>query len=50
MYVTHAFTALAVLAAERSFECNYVGTIQAAKGYGPVKLYSLHRRRGAGRS
>jgi DNA-binding SARP family transcriptional activator len=49
VYVTHAFAALAVLAAERSFECSYVGTIQAAKGYGPVTLYSLRRRRGVGR-
>lgn len=45
VYVTHAFAALSVLAAERSFECSYVGTIQAAKGYGPVPLYSLRRRR-----
>lgn len=45
VYVTHPFAALAVLAAEKSFECNYVGTIQAAKGYGPVPLYSLRSRR-----
>lgn len=44
VYVTHPFAALAVLAAEKSFECNYVGTIQAAKGYGPVPLYSLRGR------
>ena len=41
VYVTHAFAALAVLSGEATFESTYVGTIQAAKGYGPVALYSL---------
>ena len=50
VYVTHAFCRPGGVAAERSLECSYVGTIQAAKGYGPVKLYSLRRRRGVGRS
>jgi adenylate cyclase len=44
VYVTHPFAALAVLEGERGFECKYVGTIQAAKGYGPIPLYSLHNR------
>jgi adenylate cyclase len=46
VYVTHPFAALAVLEGERGFECKYVGTIQAAKGYGPVSLYSLHASAG----
>lgn len=45
VYVTHAFATMAVLAGEETFECNYVGTIEAAKGYGPVSLYSLRSRR-----
>ena len=44
VYVTHAFASLAVLAGEETFECNYVGTIETAKGYGPVALYSLRGR------
>lgn len=44
VYVTHSFAALAVLAGRRTFESNYVGTIEAAKGYGPVALYSLRSR------
>jgi adenylate cyclase len=47
VYVTHAFATLAVLGAEDDFECSYVGTLQAAKGYGPVSLYSLRSRRAA---
>lgn len=44
VYVTHAFATLAVLGADDDFECSYVGTLQAAKGYGPVSLYSLRSR------
>jgi adenylate cyclase len=45
VYVTHAFAALAVLGGQETFECNYVGTIQAAKSFGPVSLYSLRSRK-----
>ena len=45
VYVTHAFATLAVLGGDDDFECSYVGTLQAAKGYGPVSLYSLRSRR-----
>lgn len=44
VYVTHAFASLAILGGHDTFECNYVGTIQAAKSYGPVSLYSLRSR------
>jgi len=44
VYVTHAFATLAVLGGDDDFECSYVGTLQAAKGYGPVSLYSLRSR------
>jgi adenylate cyclase len=44
VYVTHPFAAQAVLEGERGFECKYVGTIRAAKGYESVSLYSLHAR------
>jgi adenylate cyclase len=45
VYVTHPFAALAMLDGDRSFECTYVGTIEAAKGYGPVPLYALRSRK-----
>jgi hypothetical protein len=44
VYVTHAFAALAVLGGDEDFECNYVGTLQAAKSFGDVSLYSLRSR------
>jgi hypothetical protein len=33
MYVTHPFAALAALAGDRAFACQYVGTLPTAKGY-----------------
>ncbi|HUP16797.1 MAG TPA: BTAD domain-containing putative transcriptional regulator [Acidimicrobiia bacterium] len=43
VYVTHPFMALASLAGDRSFECQYVGTLPAAKGYGYFPLFALRR-------
>ncbi len=44
IYTTHPFAALAVLSGDRSYECQYVGTLPTAKGYGKLPLYTLRRR------
>lgn len=43
IYTTHPFAALAVLAGSSSFECQYVGMMPTAKGYGSLPLYTLRR-------
>ncbi len=44
IYTTHPFASLAVLGGSDTFECQYVGTLPAAKSYGTLPLYSLRRR------
>ncbi|HSM01174.1 MAG TPA: BTAD domain-containing putative transcriptional regulator [Acidimicrobiia bacterium] len=44
IYTTHAFAALAMLSHSDTFECQYVGNLPTAKGYGPMPLYALRRR------
>ena len=44
VYVTEPFAALASLAGGDSFDCHYVGSLPAAKGYGSFPLFSLKRR------
>lgn len=43
VYVTRPFAALAFLANEDKFACQYVGTVPVAKGYGSLPLFSLRR-------
>jgi DNA-binding SARP family transcriptional activator len=43
IYTTHSFAALAVLSGSKSFECQYVGTLPTAKGFGEMPLYALRR-------
>ena len=44
IYTTHPFAALAMLARDSDYECQYVGTMPTAKGYGSLPLFSLRRR------
>ena len=44
IYTTQAFATLALLAAGDSFDCQYVGTLPTAKGYGNLPLFALRRR------
>jgi hypothetical protein len=44
IYTTHAFAALAMLAGDRSYDTQYVGTMPTAKGYGSMPLFALRRR------
>ncbi len=46
IFVTHPFASLSVLSDDRSFDCQYVGTLPTAKSYGDLPLYSLRRRPG----
>jgi DNA-binding SARP family transcriptional activator len=50
IYTTRAFAALAVLSGQDDFECQYVGTMPAARRYGHVPLYVLRRGAGPGPS
>ena len=43
VYVTYPFAALASLGAHQSFDCQYVGQLAAAKGYGNYPLFALRR-------
>ena len=45
IYTTHPFAALAILAGDRTFDCQYVGTMPTAKDYGTLPLFTLRRRR-----
>jgi hypothetical protein len=44
IYTTHSFAALAMLAGDRSYDTQYVGTMPTAKGYGSMPLFALRRR------
>ena len=44
IFVTHPFASLSMLGGDRSYDCQYVGTLPTAKGYGDLPLYSLRRR------
>lgn len=44
VYATHPFAALAVLERDRTYDCQYVGVLPTAKGFGTMALYSLRRR------
>ncbi len=44
IYTTHPFAALAMLARDRDYDCQYVGTMPTAKGYGSLPLFALRRR------
>ena len=43
VYVTYPFAALASLGGHQSFDCQYVGQLAAAKGYGNHPLFALRR-------
>lgn len=43
VYVTEPFAAILALKQNREFACDYVGNIPAAKGYGDLSMYLLHR-------
>jgi adenylate cyclase len=44
IFVTHPFASLSVLGGDGSFDCQYVGMLPTAKGYGELPLYSLRAR------
>ncbi len=44
VYVTKHFAAGLALHAGDEFDCDYVGTVPAAKGYGELEMYLLRRR------
>jgi DNA-binding SARP family transcriptional activator/tetratricopeptide (TPR) repeat protein len=44
IYTTQPFAALAILAGDRSFDTQYVGTLPTAKDYGEFPLFALRRR------
>jgi class 3 adenylate cyclase len=41
VYVTEPFAAALVLAGRSEFACDYVGHLDAAKGYGRLRMYRL---------
>jgi tetratricopeptide (TPR) repeat protein len=43
VYVTEAFAAALELAGHSELTCDYVGHMAAAKGYGRLRMYRLHR-------
>jgi class 3 adenylate cyclase len=43
-YVTELFAAGLAVEAHQEFNCDYVGTVPAAKGYGNLAMYLLRRR------
>lgn len=44
VYVTEHFAAALEVEAHNEFNCDYVGTVPAAKGYGNLAMYLLRRR------
>jgi class 3 adenylate cyclase len=44
IYVTEPLAAALVLAGRDEFPCEYVGHMPAAKDYGRLRMYRLHRR------
>lgn len=44
VYATHPFAALALLERDRTFDCQYVGVLPTAKGFGTLPLFALRRR------
>ncbi len=44
VYVTEHFAAGLALSAHQEFDCDYVGTVPAAKGYGDLAMFLLRRR------
>ncbi|HUZ71748.1 MAG TPA: adenylate/guanylate cyclase domain-containing protein [Stellaceae bacterium] len=45
VYVTETFAAVVALEHGRDFVCEYVGMTEAAKKYGHMRMFLLHRRR-----
>ncbi|MES2859420.1 MAG: adenylate/guanylate cyclase domain-containing protein [Pseudomonadota bacterium] len=45
VYVTESFAALLALEDEAAFACEYVGVTKAAKQYGEMRMFLLHRRK-----
>jgi hypothetical protein len=43
VYVTESFAALLALEDEQEFACDYVGVTEAAKQYGAMRMFLLHR-------
>ena len=43
IYTTYPFASLAALVGNESFDTQYVGRLQTAKGYGSLPLFALHR-------
>ena len=43
VYVTESFAALLALEDERDYACDYVGVTEAAKQYGAMRMFLLHR-------
>ena len=46
VYVTDAFAAALAATPNRRFATDYVGLVPAAKGWGSMRMFALHRRRG----
>ena len=44
VYVTDAFAALLTARKNRRFDCDYVGMVPAAKGYGTMRMFTLRQR------
>lgn len=44
IYTTRPFAALSMLAANRNYETQYVGTLPTAKDFGEIPLFALRRR------
>lgn len=50
VYVTEPFAAALALAGRDEFDCDYVGHMPAAKGYGRLRMYRLWRREASAES
>ena len=46
VYVTESFAALLALEDEQDYACDYVGVTEAAKQYGAMRMFLLHRTAG----
>jgi len=46
VYVTESFAALLALEDEQEYACDYVGVTEAAKQYGAMRMFLLHRTAG----
>ncbi len=46
VYVTESFAALLALEDEQDYACDYVGVTEAAKQYGAMRMFLLHRTEG----